>query len=257
MTPQILISFDVEEFDMPLEYGFNLPLEKQLEIGFRGLEAITPILNQSGFATTLFTTANFADHFSSSIKYLSNKHEIASHTYYHSFFEIEHLQSSRLKLEQITDKQVTGLRMPRMKQVPMDAIKRAGYVYDASMNPTWLPGRYNHLSKPRTYFVDQEMFRIPASVSCNLRLPLFWLSFKNFPYTYYLHLCKMALKKDGYLSLYFHPWEFVDVTGYGLPAYTTKYAGGQLLDRLYQLLEDLKLHGNFSTMQQFASDHTL
>ena len=68
--------------------------------------------------------------------------------------------------------------------------------------------------------------------------------------------CK-ALKKDGYLSLYFHPWEFVDVTGYGLPAYTTKYAGRQLLDRLYQLLEDLKLHGNFSTMQQFASDHTL
>jgi len=67
----------------------------------------------------------------------------------------------------------------------------------------------------------------------------------------------MALKKDGYLSLYFHPWEFVDVTGYGLPAYTTKYAGRQLLDRLYQLLEDLKLHGNFSTMQQFASDHTL
>ena len=257
MTPQILISFDVEEFDMPLEYGFNLPLEKQLEIGFRGLEAITPLLNQSGFATTLFTTANFADHFSSSIKYLSNKHEIASHTYYHSFFEIEHLQSSRLKLEQITDKQVTGLRMPRMKQVPMDAIKRAGYVYDASMNPTWLPGRYNHLSKPRTYFVDQEMFRIPASVSCNLRLPLFWLSFKNFPYTYYLHLCKMALKKDGYLSLYFHPWEFVDVTGYGLPAYTTKYAGHQLLDRLYMLLEDLKPHGNFSTMQQFASDHTL
>jgi len=242
MTPQILISFDVEEFDMPLEYGFNLPLEKQLEIGFRGLEAITPLLNQSGFATTLFTTANFADHFSSSIKYLSNKHEIASHTYYHSFFEIEHLQSSRLKLEQITDKQVTGLRMPRMKQVPMDAIKRAGYVYDASMNPTWLPGRYNHLSKPRTYFVDQEMFRIPASVSCNLRLPLFWLSFKNFPYTYYLHLCMEALKKDGYLSLYFHPWEFVDVTGYGLPAYTAKYAGRQLLDRLYQLLEDLKLH---------------
>ena len=31
----------------------------------------------------------------------------------------------------------------------------------------------------------------------------------------------------------------------------------QLLDRLHMLLEDLKPHGNFSTMQQFASDHTL
>ena len=91
MTPQILISFDVEEFDMPLEYGFNLPPDKQLEIGFLGLEAITPLLNQSDFRATLFTTANFADHFSSSIKHLSDNHEIASHTYYHSFFEIEHL----------------------------------------------------------------------------------------------------------------------------------------------------------------------
>jgi peptidoglycan/xylan/chitin deacetylase (PgdA/CDA1 family) len=255
MTPQILISFDVEEFDMPLEYGFTIPSEKQLEIGFSGLEAITPLLNQSGFSTTLFTTANFADHFSSSIKALSDKHEIASHTYYHSFFELEHLQSSRVRLEQITGKPVTGLRMPRMKQVPMEAIKNAGYSYDASMNPTWLPGRYNHLHKPRTCFVEEGMFRIPASVSANLRLPLFWLSFKNFPYSYYLHLCKQALQKDGYLSLYFHPWEFVDVTGYGLPAYTTKYAGRQLVDRLHQLLNDLKPYGSFNTMHQFYSEY--
>lgn len=257
MTPQILLSFDVEEFDMPLEYGVNLPPQKQLDIGARGLEALTPLLQQPNLATTLFTTANFADHFASSIQALSEHHEIASHTYYHSFFELEHLQSSRLKLEQIAGKSVTGLRMPRMKQVPMDAIKAAGYGYDASMNPTWLPGRYNHLSKPRTCFVDDGMFRIPASVSANLRLPLFWLSFKNFPYAFYLQLCKKALEKDGHLSLYFHPWEFVDVTGYGLPAYTTKHAGKQLLDRLYQLLQDLQPYGNFSTMQQFASNHPL
>ena len=43
--------FDVEEFDMPLEYGFTIPSEKQFEIGFSGLEAITPLLNQSGFST--------------------------------------------------------------------------------------------------------------------------------------------------------------------------------------------------------------
>ena len=99
------------------------------------------------------------------------------------------------------------------------------------------------------------MFRIPASVSANLRLPLFWLSFKNFPYSYYLHLCKQALQKDSYLSLYFHPWEFVDVTGYGLPAYTTRYAGRELLDRLHQLLNDLKPHGSFNTMHQFYSGY--
>ncbi len=257
MTPQILLSFDVEEFDMPLEYGNNIPLEKQLEIGAKGLDAITPLLQQNHIAATLFTTANFADHFSASIQALSAQHEIASHTYYHSFFELKHLHSSKERIEQITGKPVTGLRMPRMKQVPMDAIKAAGYSYDASMNPTWLPGRYNHLSEPRSCHIKEGVFRIPASVSANLRLPLFWLSFKNFPYRYYLHLCKQVLQKDGHLSLYFHPWEFVDVNGYGLPAYTTRYAGQQLLDRLYQLMEDLKPFGDCSTMQDFAAKHSI
>ena len=72
-----------------------------------------------------------------------------------------------------------------------------------------------------------------------------------------MYLCKQALAKDGHLSLYFHPWEFVDVTGYGLPAYTTKHAGQALLDRLYQLLDDLKPYGVCSTMQDFAAKHPL
>lgn len=257
MMPQILLSFDVEEFDMPLEYGHQLAPQKQLEIGAKGLEAITPLLQQAHIAATLFTTANFADHYPSSIQALSERHEIASHTFYHSFFELEHLKNSRERLEQITGKQVRGLRMPRMKQVPMQAIKAAGYGYDASMNPTWLPGRYNHLSEPRSCYIKENVFRIPASVSANLRLPLFWLSFKNFPYHYYLYLCKQVLKKDGHLSLYFHPWEFVDVTGYGLPSYTTKHAGQALLDRLYQLLDDLQPYGVCSTMQNFAAKHPL
>jgi len=38
MTPTILISFDVEEFDMPLEYNFPISIESQMEIGKKGLE---------------------------------------------------------------------------------------------------------------------------------------------------------------------------------------------------------------------------
>ena len=38
MIPKILLSFDVEEFDMPLEYGFSISPEQQMQVGKLGLD---------------------------------------------------------------------------------------------------------------------------------------------------------------------------------------------------------------------------
>jgi peptidoglycan/xylan/chitin deacetylase (PgdA/CDA1 family) len=252
MIPKILLSFDVEEFDMPLEYQYPISEAEQMAIGKKGLDAIMPILEDDKIRTTLFTTANFALNYPNDIKALSNKHEIASHTYYHSSFNTKDLLDSRLTLEQITQKNIIGLRMPRMKQVPIEDIAEAGYVYDASIHPTWLPGRYNNLKFPRTMYSELGIKRIPASVSPNFRIPLFWLSFKNFPYPLYQKLAIQTLQKDGYLSLYFHPWEFVDIKRFGLPQYTTTGCDGRLLEKLYKLVNELKSHGEFQTMEGFS-----
>jgi peptidoglycan/xylan/chitin deacetylase (PgdA/CDA1 family) len=257
MTPKILLSFDVEEFDMPLEYNFNIAIETQMEIGKKGLDNLMPILNNENYTTTLFTTANFANQYPDLIKTLSDKHEIASHTFFHSNYTKYHLLSSRLRLSEITEKPITGLRMPRMRQVPMKDIQEAGYLYDASMNPTWLPGRYNNFNMPRTLYKEEGMIRIPASVSPNFRIPLFWLSFKNFPYALYLRLALQTLRKDGYLSLYFHPWEFTNINAYGLPKYTTKGSDNELLDKLYQLLSDLTKQAEFITMADFIENRNM
>ena len=251
MTPKILLSFDVEEFDMPLEYNFNIAIETQMEIGKKGLDNLMPILNDQNYTTTLFTTANFANHYPDSIKALSEKHEIASHTFYHSKFSTVDLLASRIRLEEIIQKPVKGLRMPRMRQVPVGDINEAGYSYDASIHPTWIPGRYNNINLPRTNYSEQGLIRVPASVSPNFRIPLFWLSFKNFPYAMYLKLALQTLKKDGYLSLYFHPWEFTNITAFGLPKYTTKGSDKELLDKLYRLLNDLNKQAEFITMSDF------
>lgn len=254
MRPQVLISFDVEEFDMPLDYQCNIPIEQQLKLGKEGLDAVMPIVDKHAIATTLFTTANFANHFPVTIREHATKHEIASHTFYHSHFNNEHLLESRLALEKITLQPVTGLRMPRMRVVDMQEVIKAGYAYDSSINPTWLPGKYNNLHLPRTIYMDQGMKRIPASVSPNLRIPLFWLSFKNFPYSYFKQLTIQTLEKDGYVCLYFHPWEFIDITNLNLPAFTRKLCGQPLLDRLDQLITDLKNLGyGFSTIQNFLT----
>ena len=52
----ILLSFDVEEFDLPLEYNQPIALSHQLTIGHKGVQAILPILNNASLKATLFTT---------------------------------------------------------------------------------------------------------------------------------------------------------------------------------------------------------
>jgi peptidoglycan/xylan/chitin deacetylase (PgdA/CDA1 family) len=255
MNPLVLMSFDVEEFDIPLEYNYNIDVSEQMQKGKEGLDALLPILNEHQIATTLFTTANFAVHFPEAIQQLSNHHEIASHTFYHSAFKNEDLLQSKITLEKITGKKVTGLRMPRMRYVAMEEVIKAGYTYDSSINPTWLPGRYNNFHLPRTKYVDEGMIRLPASVSPNLRLPLFWLGFKNYPYALFKRLALQTLRKDGYLCLYFHPWEFTEINHYNLPNYVKRLCGVGLQERLHRLITDLKQEATFTTIENFLSNN--
>jgi hypothetical protein len=256
MSRFVFLSFDVEEFDMPLEYNQPIELNRQLEIGKKGVDAITPILQEHNVACTLFTTATYAIHFPENIKQLAQQHEIASHTYYHSHFENEHLLQSKLKLEEIAGTTVSGLRMPRMRNVEMSEVKRAGYEYDSSINPTYLPGRYNNLHVSRTWYMQDGMLRLPASVTPNLRIPLFWLAFKNMPYFLFRELTLQTLNKDGYVCLYFHPWEFTnDISSTALPGYTKRWSGEKLQERLNKLIMDLKKDAAFVTIQSYLKSN--
>ena len=251
MTRKILLSFDVEEFDMPLEYNQNISIPEQLLIGNSGVAAITPILSNKNVRTTLFTTATYAQAFPETIKNFTPQHEIASHTFYHSFFKDEHLLQSKLALEAITNIKVTGLRMPRMRTVAMEEVLKAGYKYDSSINPTCIPGRYNNFHLSRTVYDEKGVKRIPTSVTPNLRIPLFWLAFKNSPYALYKKWVLQTLKHDGYVCLYFHPWEFSNaIRETAIPNYTKRWCGEPLLDRLQQLIKDLTSEGEFVTMNE-------
>jgi peptidoglycan/xylan/chitin deacetylase (PgdA/CDA1 family) len=251
----LLLSFDVEEFDIPLEYGQIISEPEQLQVGYNGLEVLMNILDAFPIEASFFTTANFAQHFPDAVRALSTKHEIASHTFYHSRFNTGDLLASKKKLEEIISKPVHGLRMPRMRRVDMRDVMRAGYLYDSSINPSFVPGRYNNLNLPRKPYYENEGLRFPVSVSPVLRIPLFWLSFKNFPYHFYLNLVKRSLKKDGYVCLYFHPWEFIDLSNYKIPAYTKKLAGEKLQKRLKKLIADLQPYGEFISMQKYIMQH--
>ncbi|MGZ5210971.1 MAG: polysaccharide deacetylase family protein, partial [Kaistella sp.] len=208
----VLLSFDIEEFDMPLEYKGEIAFEEQLSISRTGMQNILSLLKKHHAKATFFSTVVFAENNKDLIEQLLDEgHELASHTWFHSKFEIEDLKKSREKLTELFNTEITGLRMPRMMKVDEKEVERAGYSYNSSVNPTFLPGRYNNLKVSRTYFKEGEVLQIPASVSPKFRIPLFWLSFHNFPLSFYKKLSKDVLNQDNYLNVYFHPWEFADI----------------------------------------------
>jgi hypothetical protein len=225
---KILLSFDVEEFDMPYEYGKEISFIKQLEISVLGTNKILKLLKKHEIKATFYCTANFAIHQPDLVKeIITNEHELASHGYYHSDFKSEHLLESKLKLEEIGGQIITGYRMARMAPFDESELAKAGYVYNSSLNPTYLPGRYNNFDKSRTIFTQNEIIQVPASVSPWFRFPLFWLTFHNLPKYFVQKLCLWTLYNDGYLNTYFHPWEFTDLSDpkLGMPNYVIKNSG--------------------------------
>ena len=92
----ILLSFDIEEFDTPMEHGCQLPMEEQMRVSQEGTRRILQVLREHQAKATFFCTANFALHAPELIReMMEDGHEIASHGYYHTTFKPEDLKSSR------------------------------------------------------------------------------------------------------------------------------------------------------------------
>ena len=238
----IYLSFDIEEFDMPKEYGYDIAFERQIAISRKGRMAILDLLKKHQMRATFFSTVVFAQQVPDLINRLIEEgHELASHTYYHSDFENEHLKHSKEALEQQFGVTVEGLRMPRMLEVSAEEVKKAGYRYNSSVNPTFLPGRYNKLHVPKRFFNENGLWQIPAAVSW-FRFPLFWLSFHNLPLWLYRFLLKRSVKSIGYAALYFHPWEFTDLhqKEFNFPAYVMRNSGEKMIARFDSLLTFIK-----------------
>lgn len=254
----ICLSFDIEEFDTPREYGSPIHDERQLEISTRGAERILEMLQGLGIRATFFCTANFAEHRPHIVHRIVNEgHELASHSYYHSKFTPTDYVASREVLERISGVKVVGYRSPRMGAVDYAALTAAGYEYDSSLNPTYLPGRYNNRKEPRSIFRKGSITEIPSSVSSYFRIPLFWLSLHNFPLSLYIALADRAVKRDGYLNVYFHPWEFTADCSFGtyrLPFYIKRNSGEALVYRLSSVIVHFKERGDrFGTLSELSS----
>jgi len=256
----ILLSFDIEEFDGPREHGVEYSLEEGMKVSVEGTNLILDVLKKNDVRATFFCTGNFARNAPEVIaRIVREGHEVACHGVDHWKPCESDFKLSKEIVEDVSGVVVSGYRQPRMFPVVESEIKKAGYRYNSSLNPAFIPGRYMNLSTPRTWFVKDGVMQIPASVTPILRFPLFWLSLHNLPERIYHSLVRRVLKSDGYFVTYFHPWEFYELKDhpeFKMPFIIKNHSGREMVERLDNLVKMLKNEGRkFITYDEFVDLH--
>ncbi len=152
----------------------------------------------------------------------SGGHEIASHGYgYIINYELsreeiyEDIKKSKELLESITGDKVVGYRAPNFSvtQDVIDALTILGFEYDSSYHPFSKNERYGQLgtNEKGIFKLNENLTEIPMSV---WKSKFFELSiagggyFRLYPYSLFRTLASSYLKKNDYMIMYFHPWEF-------------------------------------------------
>jgi peptidoglycan/xylan/chitin deacetylase (PgdA/CDA1 family) len=245
VRPAVLLSFDVEEFDAPVERGREMAMAEQMEAGGRGQRRVLDLLDAAGVRATMFTTASFAQWHPDLQRRAAQRHEIASHGRVHATFVDADLAESRRILRETSGQDVVGFRRARLQPTSPEAILAAGYRYDSSENPIFLPGRYNNLRKPRVPYMKGALLEVPISATPRVRLPLFWLAWKNLPMGVVRDASARCLEHDGVLNVFWHPWEFIDLGASGLPRYMRSVDGERACDRLMGYIDWLRGRADF------------
>ena len=251
----ILLSFDIEEFDLPREYNVNI--ENEFEISYEGTKKILDVLNKNNVKATFFVTTSFAEKYPKLIKKISEKHEIGLHGLKHSDnYNKDEEAFNKLKkakeiIETIIDKKIKGFRAPRYQHPDYKLINKLEILYDSSCNPTYIPGRYNNFFKTRKESLKENVKIIPLSVYPVLRLPLFWLFFRNLSLIY----SKLGTRLNKkFVCLVFHPWEFVDLKDFKIPFLIKRNTGNKLELKLDKYIKwCLKKNYTFKTMEDYLS----
>lgn len=253
---KILLSFDIEEFDLPREHGQMISLTEGVKVSSEGVEKILELLARMKVKATFFCTGNFAEARPDLIlRMVEDGHEVACHGVDHFNPKSSDACESKKIVEKVAGVKVSGYRQPRMFPISYKELSRCGYKYDSSVNPAFIPGRYNHLDTPRVPFMREDILEIPTSVAGFMRVPLFWLALHLFPVGLYARMAKMSIRKTGYLATYFHPWEFASALRHYkvVPGYIKKNSGEKLVARLERVIRELRGY-EFVTYDEYADD---
>lgn len=241
----LLLSFDLEEFDLPLEWGRALSPDRQLEASAAGVAQLLPLLARHRARATFFVTGTVARARPGLVAEVAAAgHEIGVHGLEHrddygalpADEAVARLRTARLLVQRASGQPATGVRTPHLLPCPAERLRAAGFLYDASCHPTWVPGRYNQLRRPRRPWRDAGLLRLPISVLPLVRWPVSFLWYRAAGRRLGRWSAYGAAAGAPYLQLYFHPWEAVDVRAFGAPRWIAVRTGAPFLAALDDLL---------------------
>lgn len=241
----LLLSFDAEEFDLPLEWGHALPRARQLEATAAGVARLLPLLDRHRARATFFVTGALARERPALVAALAAAgHEIGVHGLDHqddygalpADDAVARLRTARALVERASGQPAAGVRTPHLLPCPAERLRAAGFSYDASCHPTWVPGRYNHFRRPRRPWRDAGLLRLPISVVPLVRWPVSFLWYRAAGRRLGRWAAHCAAAGAPYLQLYFHPWEAIDIRDLGAPRWIAVRTGDAFLYALDDLL---------------------
>jgi peptidoglycan/xylan/chitin deacetylase (PgdA/CDA1 family) len=241
----LLLTYDVEEFDWRLGGGRPLPPPEQIGITADGLRKVLPIHERHRVPATFFVTGAFALAEPELLQEIAQAgHEVAVHGLVHAddyanlepTVAVDRLKRAREIVEAASGHVAVGMRTPRLRHCLAFVVRDAGFSYDASPHPTWIPPRYFGLHYPRKPWQQDGITKIPISVLPGLRMPVSWMWFQFAGARLGILVARLALLRAPYLHLYFHPWEAVSLRPFGAPPPFSFRTGAVFLDALDRLL---------------------
>src|SRR3989339_1855019 len=183
-NPSIILTFDVEDWfqvENFKEYiSFSTWNSFELRVG-KNTHKILDLLDSFSFKprATFFILGWIAEKLPELVRQVHQRgHEVASHGNDHHLCQnltesdlIVDLKSSKERLESIINNRVYGFRAPSfaLDDKVLQAIARAGYLYDSSYNSFSAHGRYgkidlsNSTRKNALYRVHEDFFELPVS----------------------------------------------------------------------------------------------
>lgn len=233
LMKNITITVDVEE-DCPPMLTSTRGMEE-------GLPELLDLFKKEGIRATFFVTGMMAKQYPSLINRIPKEgHELGCHGYTHTRFDRMEKEEAKLALKQAGkilrqfERKLVSFRAPNL-QFPknyLELLEEEGFLYDSSV-AAYKPPFFQR----RT---ESKIVRVPATITS---------SFLRLPTGIFIPL----LKRSKAPVIFFHPWEFVDMSDTPIRLDCKFNTGEKALKNLTVLIRDLKAEDyNFLTLQERA-----
>jgi polysaccharide deacetylase family protein (PEP-CTERM system associated) len=222
----IIITVDVEEWFHTKFFDVEKIIDKYYEGEYpktdvvENVEELLHLFERYNVRATFFILGETANRYPKLINLIEKRnHEIACHGYYHNkkYKDLNDFRDDLEKFKKSVKKDVVGFRYPNydINDQKLDIVREMGFTYDSSIVPCRnIPGWYGNPDAPLIPYNHKlqngkTIKEFPISVSPTFRLPGSggWY-LRNVGYWWTMYIIKSSLKKNDYVNLYFHPWEF-------------------------------------------------